>query len=585
MATNQNRRTGQRPSLPTSGRERRQREPGHSPNTYQCRDEASSNGAMGAVELRYHTTRRAQPGTLDPCMYDEIGMNGESIQSPQKATEAREEADELTESMAEIPQSWWQSQMLAQRPWDEINDPDFLKAYKAGPESLEGPPSLPGSVVNSDQESPDNFFPHLQGGDIPKLLSDLGKNGCVRHVLIENNKIGLAGAAALAHWTLNNPGGIETWFLAGNCIDAKVLQRLVGAWIFADNITNIWLRRNPLGPESAYMLSILIKNSPKLRTLDLDQTELGDRGVADLFGALLPLRTENVLKVKTPVPVMNGDSEKIYRVVSLNPIWIKEHVCGEEIPFRIKNPPTTINIDELTYKSTVALRNIYLNAVGAGWKACWSIGLYLSHSLCPIESLYLCNNPLGHGGAMALAKGLASNQSLLRLHLASCGLKNEGAIAILGALKSHPRLRSLGMPQSYETSKLGSRYNFFDDDIMDALKAFIVDGPKSLRLIDLGDTAMSVPAIESLAADVTRSDSLVVFYADSIHGHGDERILARMKWKLDENRQHLYGMDDATFSKTERRWLMEPKDADIIQSACSTRDVELAFQEKTTRNR
>ena len=210
-------------------------------------------------------------------------------------------------------------------------------------------------------------------------------------------------------------------------------------------------------------------------------------------------------------------------------MWIKERVCGEELPRRPMNSPTTVNVDELTYKSTVAVRNIYLNAVGAGGKACLSIGLYLSHSLCPIESLYLCNNPLGHGGAMALAKGLAGNQSLLRLNLASCGLKNEGASAILGALKSHPRLRSLGMPQSHETSKLGSRYNFFDDGIKDALKAFIVNGPKSVRLLDLGDTAMSVPAMESLAADVTRSDSLVVFYAGSIHGHGDENILALME--------------------------------------------------------
>ena len=417
--------------------------------------------------------------------------------------------------------------------------------------------------------------------DIPKLLAHLGNNGFVRHALVENNMIDLAGAAVLAHWVLNNPGNIEKWFFMGNSIDAKGLQRLVGAWIFADNTTNIWLSRNPLGPESAYMLSILIKNSPKLRTLDLDQTKLGDHGVADLFGALLPLQTRNMLEVKTPVPPPNSDSETAYRVTSLNPIWIKERGCGEEVPLRTMNPPITINVNELTYRSTVALRNIYLNAVGAGGKACWSIGLYLSHSRCPIESLYLCNNPLGHAGAMALAKGLVGNQSLLRLNLASCGLKNEGVIAILGALKSHPRLRSLGMPQSYETSKLKSRYNFFDDGVKDALKAFIVNGPKSLRLLDLGDTAMSVPAIESLTADVARSDSLVVFYAESIHGNGDEEVSARMKRKLDGNRQRLYRMDDATFSKTERRWLMEPKDADIVDSAWSNRDVGPAFHGQT----
>lgn len=554
----------------------------HAPGC-RCGDEGSRDTAIGAVEPGYTTTGRAQRATLSPFIFYEMEMNEvfKTIQGQQKAVEARHEADELTKGPARPPQSWWQRQMLAQGPWDETNDPDFVKSFKGEPEFLKGPAPSPVSVVNSNQESLNNSFSHPEGSDILKLLFDLGNNGFVRHVLFENSIIGLAGAAALAHWTLNNPENIETWFLAGNSVDAETLERLVGAWIFADNITNIWLRRNPLGPESAYMLSMLIKNSPKLRTLDLDQTELGDRGVAVLFGSLLPLQTKNVLKVKTPVPAPKGGSETLYRVTSLNPIWIKERVCGEELPFRTINPPTTINVDELTYKSTIALRNIYLNAVGAGGKACWSIGLYLSHSLCPIESLFLSNNPLGHGGAMALAKGLASNQSLLRLSLASCGLKNEGVIAIVRALKRHPRLMSLGMSQSYETSKLGSRYNFFDDGIKDALKAFIVNGPKSLRLLNLGDTAMSVPAIESLAADVTRSDSLVVFYARSIHGHGDEKILAIMERKLGENRQHLYGMDDTTFSKTEGRWLMEPKDADIINRACFNRDVELAFHGKT----
>ena len=51
--------------------------------------------------------------------------------------------------------------------------------------------------------------------------------------------------------------------------------------------------------------------------------------------------------------------------------------------------------------------------------------------------------------------------------------------------------------------------------------------------------------------------------------------------KLDGNRQHLYRMDDATFSKTEKRWLMEPKDADIVDNAWSNRDVGPAFHGQT----
>ena len=400
--------------------------------------------------------------------------------------------------------------------------------------------------------------------DIAELLAILGSNDFLRHLLLDNKMIGPAGAAALSQWALNNPGKIETWFLAGNFIDATGLERLVGAWIFADNITNIWLRRNPLGPESAYMLSILIKNSPKLRTLDLEQTKLGDHGVADLFGALLPLQTRNMLEIRTPVPPPNGNSEITYGWTALSPIWIKERACGEELPLRTFNPPTTINFDDLTYKSTVALRNVYLNAMGAGAVACWSVGLYLAHSLCPIESLYLCNNPLGNAGAIALANGLAGNYSLLRLHLGSCDVRNEGIIAIFRALMAHPRLRSLSIQHCFMNSELGSDPNYFDDSVRAVLEAFVVCGPQTLRYLDVGDTAMSVPAIESLAADVTQSDSLVVFYAATVYGDGDAKVLGRMKRKLDENRQRIYGVDDATFSETERRWLLDPKDADIV---------------------
>ena len=54
-----------------------------------------------------------------------------------------------------------------------------------------------------------------------------------------------------------------------------------------------------------------------------------------------------------------------------------------------------------------------------------------------------------------------------------------------------------------------------------------------------------------------------------------------MKGKVDGNRKHLYGMDDATFTKTERRWLMKTKDADIVDSACFDRDVGLALHGQT----
>lgn len=49
---------------------------------------------------------------------------------------------------------------------------------------------------------------------------------------------------------------------------------------------NLWLKRNPLTPSSVTSLARLIESHPNLRTLDLENTELGDVGLTQFFGLL-----------------------------------------------------------------------------------------------------------------------------------------------------------------------------------------------------------------------------------------------------------------------------------------------------------
>lgn len=99
----------------------------------------------------------------------------------------------------------------------------------------------------------------------------LEKNQFVKHFLLGNNVIGPVGARAIADFVFGHPDRIETWYLAGNCIDLMGLTRLVDQWKLSNAITNIWLKRNPLGPGSARVLYTLISSCRNLRTLDLDQ--------------------------------------------------------------------------------------------------------------------------------------------------------------------------------------------------------------------------------------------------------------------------------------------------------------------------
>jgi Ran GTPase-activating protein (RanGAP) involved in mRNA processing and transport len=238
--------------------------------------------------------------------------------------------------------------------------------------------------------------------NISTLMHSLRSNTFVRHFLLGNNIIGPAGAQAIADFVQESPDRIDTWYLAGNCIDGASFALLTDALVKSPAVTNIWLKRNPLGPESVDSLFRLITQTPNLRTLDLDQTELGDAGVAALFSRLA------------------------------------EYI-----------PPTPLS-----------MRILYLSATGISTAACEAISMYLASPHCPITSLYMSSNPIGDAGAKALAKGLQNNKALQRLSLQSVGLTDEGATALISPLQDHPTLETLDISQSYSTQDLNARYVF-----------------------------------------------------------------------------------------------------------------------------
>jgi Ran GTPase-activating protein (RanGAP) involved in mRNA processing and transport len=121
---------------------------------------------------------------------------------------------------------------------------------------------------------------------IGDLMESLKTNTFITHFLLGNNIIGPHGAKCIADFLKQIPNRMDTWYLAGNCIDMASFQILVDEWVKSTSVTNIWLKRNPLMPAAADDLFRLITQTANLRTLDLDQTELGDAGVTELFTKL-----------------------------------------------------------------------------------------------------------------------------------------------------------------------------------------------------------------------------------------------------------------------------------------------------------
>ncbi|KIW63497.1 hypothetical protein PV04_10332 [Phialophora macrospora] len=118
------------------------------------------------------------------------------------------------------------------------------------------------------------------------LMDSLKSNSFVRHFLLGNNIISATGCFAIASFIKEKPDQMETWYLAGNHIKPAGFEDLVSAMVTSSSITNVWLKRNPLGLTSVSHLTGLIIETRNLRTLDLENTELGDEGVARLFANL-----------------------------------------------------------------------------------------------------------------------------------------------------------------------------------------------------------------------------------------------------------------------------------------------------------
>ncbi|KAL8669111.1 MAG: hypothetical protein Q9168_006283 [Polycauliona sp. 1 TL-2023] len=352
---------------------------------------------------------------------------------------------------------------------------------------------------------------------IGQLMESLESNTFVRHFLLGNNIIGWKGAKEIASYLDRNPNQIETWYLAGNCINHDSFKLLAERFNTSTSITNIWLKRNPLGPSSAMAIFELIADTRQLRTLDLDQTELGDDGVAELFRLLVAF--------------------------------------GH--PY-------------------LPLRHLYLNANGIGVRACKMIASYLAMKGCPLESLYISNNPIGDSGAVELAKGLTVNSNLVRLSMRSCGIQSAGAIGIMDVLNKHPNMMTLNLSHSYATEDLHSCYNYFTDEVKDSALQ-LLETSRSLKFLDFGISPMTVTCITSIAKALDAS-RLLVFKAESVDGKLPLSVRHQIRASLTKNVKAMYGQDTSyeDFEASEQRWLISPRDVRFIDSGYRNRDAGLA---------
>lgn len=294
--------------------------------------------------------------------------------------------------------------------------------------------------------------PHLMA----PLLDALMHRPEIVHLLLGNNIIGRQGIASLCSFMQRVPDRFKTLYLAGNCVTAAALQDLADVLKGNTTLTSLWLKRNPLGAASGKILAQLVLDCPNLTVLDLDQTEMGDEGVADFFRGLIA-------------------------------------GCADD--------PTR----------KLSLKSIFLNRSDLAVEACAALQHFLSSPACQLEDLMMGINAIPLAGIHYLAQGLTANKTLKRLSLPSTGMTPEGGKAILRAAATHPALISLHLGQAFATRDVHARFNYLDDAVMKDVVALLQSPVSVMQCLTLHHCAINEASHEKVRDAAQGSSTLISF--------------------------------------------------------------------------
>jgi Ran GTPase-activating protein (RanGAP) involved in mRNA processing and transport len=278
---------------------------------------------------------------------------------------------------------------------------------------------------------------------IADLMNSLVNNQHIKHFLLGNNIIDIAGAKAIADF-ISHPhqSQIETWYLAGNRIDADGIELISKALQTDQHCKALWLKRNPLKPKGAKHLGHLLEHNQCLEILDLHNTGLLDEGVAYLFDGL---------------------------------------------------------------KSNRSLDLLYLEANGIS--NAQAIADYFSHLVKNeqpgISSLFCGINRLGDEGVAMIAESLHDYHHLKRLSLDANRLAYQGLKILLEQLVNHPNLIYLDLGLYKSTSDMHELPNNFGDESVPLLANFI-QANNSVQIMSIKDANISLAGLEQLAGSINK---------------------------------------------------------------------------------
>jgi Ran GTPase-activating protein (RanGAP) involved in mRNA processing and transport len=331
---------------------------------------------------------------------------------------------------------------------------------------------------------------------IGQLMDSLVDNQQIKHFLLGNNIIDIAGAKAIANF-ISNPhqSKIETWYLAGNRIDADGIELIETALQTDKHCKALWLKRNPIKVIGAKHIGDLLKHNQCLEILDLHNTGLLDDGIAYLFEGLKLNRSLDLLYIEANGITSNG----------------AKYIA-----------------DYFNYLTK-------LKQTG-------------------ISSLFCGINRLGDEGVAMIAESLHDYRHLKRLSFSSNRLAYQGLKILLERLVNHSNLIHLDLGLYKSTSDMRELPNNFGDEAVPLLANFI-EANNSVKIMSIRDANISLAGLEQIAEAIQTNNNLLMFDYEQLGLKKPQALIDRINEKLAENIHNSYGISMSTFRQQHLRYL------------------------------
>jgi len=342
---------------------------------------------------------------------------------------------------------------------------------------------------------------------IQPLMDSIVNNNHVKHFLLGNNIINYQGAQAIASF-IENPHvpKIETWYIAGNSIDAAGVRLITKALENDTDAKSLWLKRNPLNVEGVSYVANMLKKNSSIECLDLHNTNCGDEGIKLLFDAL------------------------------------KENTC---------------------------LKRIYLGANGIGVKSADYVAGYFNWCVqndhVGLDSLWFDMNRFGDDGVCKIAASLQNYKHLKRITLGSNRITKVGAKALFDALNDHEDLIMIDIGAYKATSDMGELPNNLKDDGAHVVADFIRTN-NHVKILNISQNAITESGMQVIVDAFEENTSLLYIYYDQYGSQLTRSTKDRLHKCMSKNIKSNLGIEFEEFHKGKLRFMKHTKDILKIDS-------------------